>query len=219
MDLRKGVFLALLAAAPERHASAAVLFQSLPDLANQHPHLALCSACGSSYRVFDTFTLDADAAINGISVSLGTAYGLPTGFDVGIFTVVANGGPGTEIWNQTFTASQFTGVTPGQSGDGTNTTSAIYSVNPAGLFLQTGTYDISFYDPANLAVEGFAGGGGKLYQINYASYMGVAGYFIGNESAGFILSDTPTPVPEPATMWLFSLALAGLAAVRMCHRT
>jgi hypothetical protein len=185
-------------------ASAAVLYQSVSDLTQAVPHSALCSSCNGNYQVYDTFSISEKSTVDGISVSLSNWYSSPSSLDVDIYSVKSDGTPGTILWNQTFSQNQFTSIVNGKGGYGLNVSSAIYTVDPTGLNLSAGTYDISFYNSNNLGVEEFPIVGGKLYQFTQGSIIGPVGYFIGDYSAGFTLDGSNvSAVPLPGGGILF----------------
>lgn len=188
-----------MAAAPQ--ARAAVLFQSIPDLTVQPEVNAWCSSCFGDYRVFDLFTLGADGVVRGITFAVQTGYFFPTDVTVSIHGL-EDGLPDAALFSQVFAAADL--ITEETAFDTT-----LVTVAPAGGWaLAAGTYYISFFNPENLGVPGYANPGGQLYQ------EGGSG-FIEDQSAAFrLLSDPVTPVPAPMSLALLGLGLVGLAAAR-----
>ena len=184
-------------------ASAAILFQSVPDLSDTSTIGSnYCSSCSGSYRIFDKFTLSKAASISGFSVVLDSdsPYWSPShGLNFSIWTVGEGNFPGTQLFNQNLNYADFS-TTSISSNDLIATTN-----NVVGLSLNAGVYDVSFYNSSNLAVAAFDSGSGDLY---------IKGYnFIPGQSAGFTLtSGDGNNVPEPGTLALVGLALVGAVA-------
>lgn len=178
---------------------AAPVFQSIADLSGGNTVIeSWCSSCNGRFRIFDQFTLTSTNAITGFSVSV---YSLdpywPVDVNFSIWSVASGDLPDVQLFSQTIAAADFT--------------SSALSVNALlattddlnGLVLDAGTYFVSFYNPTNLGINGYFGGGGKLYQAENAFHAGT--------SAGFILyGGAANPVPEPSTMLLTGLALLAL---------
>lgn len=186
---------AVMAVAPVVTPRAAVLFQSLPDLTVEPVENAWCSSCSGSYRVYDAFTLAADASIERIDFAVQSGFNLSTTITVGIFELSA-GLPGTQLFTQDFAPASFTWVD-------TVFETSIVTVLPSGLNLAAGSYDISFYSPVFLGVPGYSNPGGVLYQHDLGFRLG--------QSVAFALYGSETATPEPATAALLGLALGGLA--------
>ncbi|WP_298668843.1 PEPxxWA-CTERM sorting domain-containing protein [uncultured Sphingomonas sp.] len=185
-------------------ASAATLFQSLPDLTVAPATNAWCSSCGGSYQVFDTFSLGSASTLNSITFAVQANYNYPTATTVSFHTL-SGGLPGSTIASYTFNPSAFVSATL----TGNNT--ALITVALPGLALGAGSYDVSFYSPTNLGVPGYAKAGGQLYQAG-------AG-FHADQVAAFSISGLAGAVPEPATWALMILGFGAIGGVlRRKHR-
>ena len=177
---------------------ATVLFQSLPDLTVNPATNAWCSSCSGRYQVFDTFTIGSKSNISEIDFAVETNYAFPTKVTIGIYSL-SNGLPDTQLFNEDFDPSSFTYKN-------TSHNTSIVSALPANLSLAAGSYDITFYNPTNLAIPGYTNPGGVLYQ------SGVG--FHSNQSAAFDLIGN-TAIPEPAS---FGIVIAGLAGFGWTRR-
>lgn len=190
-------------------AVAGAVFQSVADLsANNISQIGWCSSCDGSYRIFDQFALGSSETITGFTVS---AYSLgsywPSDVNFSIWTVGGGGDvPGVQLFSQTIAAANFTTTTLSDDRALLATTDDV-----TGLTLGAGTYYVSFYNPSRLAINGYVGGGGNLYQEGNTHHAGT--------SAGFILfNDATNSVPEPSTMLLTSLAILALGVTARRRR-
>ena len=164
-------------------AHADLLFQSIPNLAVNPSTNGYCSPCGGYYQVFDTFTLGSNSTIGAINFDVTSNYHWPTSVDVSIWTV-SGGLPGVQLYNSTFSTSQFSADNP------TPYNTDIVTVSIPLWALSSGTYAISFYGPnGDLSIPGYLGGSGLLYQNGIGPR--------GGESAGFALYSPTAAVPGP----------------------
>ena len=151
-------------------AGASVLFQSVPDLTGSVYPSGICSACFGSFQAFDTFSLGSSALIDAVTVSV-YPVPFPVDIDLSVWSI-SSGLPDSELFSETFTPSQFTLVSyPDRT---------LVTVEPVGLSLLSGTYDISFYNPTGLALKSYYGGSGLLYQEGHG--------FVQGASLGFTLN-------------------------------
>ncbi len=207
----KGVLVSSALAASVGSASAATVFQSIPDLAAAYAGLAASDLGGRGYQVFDTFSLSSPANITDVWFDVQTAYFSLTSTSVTLSVwSLSAGPPGTSLFSQTVPPTDFLSVV-------NNGSTSTVEVSLAGLDLSDGTYDISFYNPDILGVPWYSGGSGLAYWAGPG-----ANFFLGG-SAGFalctaapcVLSVPPPPpaVPEASTWAMMLLGFASLGFV------
>ena len=176
-------------------AGASVLFQSVPDLTGSVYPSGICSACFGSFQAFDTFSLGSSALIDAVTVSV-YPVPFPVDIDLSVWSI-SSGLPDSELFSETFTPSQFTLVSyPDRT---------LVTVEPVGLSLLSGTYDISFYNPTGLALKSYYGGSGLLYQEGHG--------FVQGASLGFTLNGDVAVTPVPSALPLFVSGLVGVLLV------
>lgn len=197
----------LFATAP---ASAAVLYQSLPDLTVDPVVAGYCSSCNSflQFRIYDTFTLARASRIDSVTFALDTSFNAGNAVNIGFFNL-AGALPGTSIASYTFAPAAFTSSVPVPTAS--ERTRSLVTVAIPGLALAAGSYDISFFNPAGLSIPGYAKVGGTLYQSG--NFFDPGG-FKPNQSAAFAISGA---VPEPAS-WALMITGFGLVGLGMRRR-
>jgi hypothetical protein len=144
-------------------ASAAVLYQSIPDL-TAPPNGAPCSSCNGVYQAFDTFSLGALSNISDVSFAAynySTYLNSATNITLDIYAI-AGGLPGNRLFSETFSSAQYLIA----AGNSVGIPTSIVSVSPSDLVLGPGTYDISFFSPVDLAP-------GMFFSIGHNSFQQV----------------------------------------------
>jgi hypothetical protein len=205
--------IAVAIAAAASPAAAATLFQSLPDLTVAPTVAGYCSSCNAflPFRIYDSFTLAADATITTVTFALDNFYP-GNSVNIGFFNL-AGALPGTAIADYTFTPAQFVSFDPiaafGER-DG-----RLVTVDIGALMLAAGSYDISFFNANGLSIPAYANPGGTLYQ---SGNFFQASQFHPGQSAAFALYGTnAAAVPEPAS-WALMITGFGMAGASLRRR-
>jgi hypothetical protein len=129
-------------------ANANVIFQSISSF-DQSQVSALCSPCQNAYYAsFDEFTLNSNSSITAIEFAAWNhPPSFPTDITVDVFSLM-----GLLIFSQTFEPAQMTIVATLNPGVNNVTfQTVVLGINPDGLSLDSGSYLISFYNPAYFA--------------------------------------------------------------------
>jgi hypothetical protein len=170
---------------------------------------AVCSGLFLLLRkqAYDSFILGSDATITGIAFNIWMQAALPTEVAIGIYSITADGKPGTPIGPIAYTGLSYSSIPDADAHSYTATASL------SGLQLAAGSYDISFYNASYLQVLDYTIAGHALYHAGYASNGG----FRQDQAFGFAFYGTMTATPEPASIALLGLGLAATGTIHCRH--
>ena len=165
-----------------------------PDFSNAANPVtnAWCSSCGSSYSVSDVFTLGANGTLTGVDFAVQSSYGSNWNIQLGVWDMSLS----TQYFGITLAPADYSIAQLGND-------VAMISASFAGPSLAAGSYRMSWYDPVNLGVPGYALGT-SLIQTQGSTHNGL------EQGAAFQVYSMTAAVPEPET---YALMLAGLVAV------
>jgi hypothetical protein len=174
--------------------SAAVIYQSIPDLTGAPSLNSWCSGCGGVLQVFDSFTLASNANVESIQFDVDTIFGGPAQPITLSIYGHNSGQPSSGIFTETSTGSFVNTL---------NGTSIV--THPFDLSLTAGTYWISYFaDDLGIPAYGSSGSLRQLYPDGT--------YVLRNSSSGFRLESLD--VPEPTSLSLLCAGILGLLAFR-----
>ena len=220
---------ALVVAVAGPPANASIIYQSIPvpDM-TATPEISWCSTCpGISYLneglvtqlIGQQFSLGSAATALSVTFAVQIYQGTPSSVTLGFYQDLG-GTVGSNIYDQTFSSSQFVAISPGSQNSGQPT--ELITVNLAtGVPLATGNYLLFMTNPTYLAIPAFGGlgSGGQIVvedtlqtplpqtgdQYLYPE-QGVPQHL---DSAVYI-SDTLAPVPAALPLFATGLGVMGL---------
>ena len=192
-------------------ASAASIYQSLPDLTVSPIVRGYCSSCNSflPFRLYDQFTLNTPGTIDSVTFAVDRQTIAGSSLNIGFFT--ANGmRPGASLASYDV---NFADIMATQQATALENV-FLYTAQIGGLALGTGTFDISFYNPNGLSIPAYQKTGGTLYQSGNF-FQGDS--FYADRAMAFSLDTASVPgaVPEPAS---WALMILGMSAVGFVMR-
>jgi hypothetical protein len=206
MNMKKALAMAggaigavLLAGSP---ASAAVLFQSVPDLTAS---AGIQGSGGPDPNQGEQVTFATAVTVHTLSLSVFTG-GDPGGFGVSIFADAGGNTLGSLVYQHDFASyvRQYS-----------HYPSNVDTVNIGALDLGAGTYDVFVYAPASVAVPIYDGGVvGRINDINAGLPLAGQTYFGPSYDLGMQISSAP----EPSSWVQLILGVVALGAVSRRRR-
>ncbi|MGK5077372.1 PEP-CTERM sorting domain-containing protein [Janthinobacterium sp. HLX7-2] len=148
-----------------------------------------CSDCGAGQHMIDTFTLASGATLSSTDFAISNSFGSNWNIEVTIYDNSMN-----LLYSHVNTAGSYTLTDIGNGVD-------LVHAGISGVTLAAGSYRMGWYDPASLAIPGYAGG---------SSLMSTGG-----GSTNTIAAFKVSAVPEPET---YAMLLAGLGLVGLARR-
>lgn len=204
---------AMTVAAAAGGANAAIIYQSVPDLAADPAANGYCSQCFSSgQNMGQFFTVASNSTANTLTFAVSSTYFWESSVTVDIFQNAGGDTLGSHIYDATFSSYVSDTSTPFDTD--------VVTVALGGVSLAAGSYDIFLSNSNVLIIPGFTGYAGQ--QI-YEEVAGGAGPSVGDSYAFNEGFDTGIQlvgsVPEPATWAMMLVGMGGLgAAIRMSRR-
>lgn len=190
-------------------ASAAVVYQSIPDL-TVAPYTADCSECnGDAEQVGQMFNLAAGASIGSVLFDVTSNYHWPSPVTLSVYADGGSNTLGAQRYSETY--SSFASDTT------TLNNTDIVGVNTPGLTLAAGIYALFLTNPSNLEIPLYMNstGGIDVVVISSTTPPPVGSILgIGALGVGLSLQSNSIAVPEPASFALLGAGLFGLGAIR-----
>ncbi len=203
--------LALVAAGS---ASAAVVYQSIPDLTVMPVTNGYCSECSANGgQTGQQFTLASSASISSVQFDVTNFYYWPSPVTLSVYADAGGDKLGAQLYTQTYSPSAFASDTS------TAYQTDIVGVTTTGLTLAAGTYDLFLTNPSNLGIPAYGDSGNEIQVTDAAASPPSVGdsYIVPGNDAGLILQGNFIGAPEPVSIALLGVGLAGLGAIR-CRR-
>jgi hypothetical protein len=191
-----GLFLMVAGAA-----NAAIVYQSIPNLFTTNANGGQwCSTCSGTYIATAQFTLSQATGIDSVTFAAFNSSGyLNNPYTIRVYNNAA-GTIGSEIFNQTISAANFTNGGTSPNGETAFLTGAL-----TGLNLSAGSYWIGFQGLPNGALSSYYAPGQSWFLQQYTTFS--------DQDLGIILTGG-SGVPAPGALALLGLGLLGIGALR-----
>ena len=208
MSLKKLIGAAALLLVSSSAYSAVLFENAYTDGTTADTSTNWCSSCGSTWRVWDTFTLGADSDISSIDARIYSSIATLPSLSFEIFTADRT----TSLYTKVFTESEMSySHVSGPNYD--------LTVFFSDLVLDAGSYALSIWDMGNTSStfawsQTTALHDGSGYQSYNADGTGTLGGGTGKDMAFRVHGGPATDVPSPAPLLLIGLGLAAVGYTR-----